>query len=33
MMYFWNPVKQNNTLKGAEKTEALQHCKYDSVKN
>ena len=32
-MYFWNPVKQNNTLNGAEKTEALQHSKYDYVRN
>lgn len=23
-MYFWNPVKQNNMLKAAEKTQALE---------
>lgn len=32
-MYFWNPIKQNNTLKAAEKTQALEQRKCDSVKN
>lgn len=33
MMYFWNPVKQNNTLKAAEKIQALERFKCESVKN
>lgn len=29
MMYFWNPVNQNNTLEAADKTQT----QCDSVKN